>query len=90
MLSAISPSVGQQGQTVAIQGTGLMSTDGLIVVLFGPEEASTSCPSQLGCVVTVPPPPPGQPSVPVQVKTAAGVSNALTFHYSPAPGAAPA
>ncbi len=90
VLSAISPSVGQQGQTIAIQGTGLMSADGLIVVLFGPEEASTSCPSQLGCVVTVPPPPPGQPSVPVQVKTAAGVSNALTFHYTPAAGAAAA
>ena len=84
VLSAISPDVGQPGQTVDIQGTGLMSADGLIVVMFGAQQASTSCPSQQGCVVTVPPPLPGQPAVPVQVKTAAGVSNSLTFRYGAA------
>jgi hypothetical protein len=84
-LSAISPNVGQPGQTVAVQGNGLTSADGLVVVLFGGEVAPTHCPTQQGCTVTVPPPPAGQPSVPVQVKTASGVSNSLTFRYSPSP-----
>jgi hypothetical protein len=84
-LSTISPDAGTPGQTVTIQGNGLMSSDGLIVVTFGVQTAPTHCPSQAGCVVTVPPPPPGQPSVPVQVRTSSGVSNALTFRYSTSP-----
>jgi len=86
-LAAISPDAGSPGQTVTIQGSGLMSSDSLIVALFGAQTAPTHCPSQDECVVTVPPPPAGPPSVPVQVRTSGGVSNALMFRYSSSPPA---
>ena len=82
-LTGISPDPASPGQTVTIQGDGLVSSDNVIVAMFGAQTAPTHCPTQQQCVVTVPPPSPGTPSVPVQVRTSTGVSNALTFHYSP-------
>ena len=82
-LSAISPDLASPGQTVTIKGDGLVSSDNVIVAMFGAETAPTHCPTQQQCVVTVPPPPPGSPSVPVEVRTSTGMSNAVTFHYSP-------
>jgi hypothetical protein len=88
-LVSISPDAGVPGQSVAIQGAGFMSADGMIIVTFGVEVAPTQCPTQEGCVVTVPPGEPGQTSVPVQLKTAAGESNILTFRYSSSSSSSP-
>jgi hypothetical protein len=82
-LSTISPAAGSPGQTVTIEGSGLVSADSRIVALFGGQTATTRCPTQRECVATVPPAPPGPVSVPVQLRTSSGVSNALTFRYSP-------
>jgi len=81
VLSSLSPSTGQAGQSVVATGMGFFSSNGDIQAYFGGVEAQTSCPSQSTCTFTVPPAPVSQTSVPVTLTTQAGTSNALIFDY---------
>ncbi len=81
VISSLSPSSGSGGQAVQVAGSNFLSSDGQIVATFAGRVASTSCPSQTMCTVTVPPSsaPPGP--VPVTITTSAGTSNTVTFTY---------
>lgn len=81
-LSSIDPSQGSTGQNVVITGANLFSPDGHVQVWFGTQPATTSCPVQTSCNVTVPAAPPGASGpVAVTVTTASGASSALSFVY---------
>jgi hypothetical protein len=81
VISALSPSSGNIGQTVQISGGNFQSTNGQIVADFGSTAASTDCPTSSTCTVTVPTGLPPFGSVPVTITTAQGVSNTLTFTF---------
>ncbi len=81
VLSALTPSSGSAGQSVAVVGTGFLSSDGSVVVSFNGQVAPTVCPIQTNCTVTVPAMSDPPPTVPVTITTASGTSNALSFVY---------
>jgi hypothetical protein len=80
VISVLSPSTGAAGQAITITGANFLSSDGHIVASFNGEAASTSCPAQNTCMVTVPPSN-GSSTAQVIVTTAAGASNAVLFSY---------
>lgn len=80
VISSLSPSSGSSGQAVQVAGSNFLSSDGQIVATFAGRVASTSCPSQTMCTVTVPPSSAPGP-VPVTITTSAGTSNTVTFTY---------
>jgi hypothetical protein len=82
VLSAIAPTLGVAGATVTVVGTGFFSADHHVVVTFDGQVVPTSCPSEQRCVATVPPANSGASVAAVQVVTAVGTSNPLTFEYS--------
>jgi len=79
-LYSITPANGPSGATVTISGADLFSADGHLVALFGGTVASTRCPSEERCVAVVPPSATSR-TVSVRLRTAAGLSNPLTFRY---------
>lgn len=81
LISAIQPNSGTGGDTVSIIGSGIVSTNGSIVALFGSTVASTRCPNEQRCLVVVPPRSGGAKSIDVRLRTNAGLSNELQFHY---------
>lgn len=81
VISSISPATGAAGQGIEIAGSNFLSSDGQIVATFNGQVASTSCPAQNTCTVTVPPMS-GAPSAQLVITTANGTSNAVTFTYS--------
>ncbi len=80
VISALSPSSGAAGQGIEVVGANFLSADGQIVATFNGQIASTSCPAQNTCSVTVPPMSGGQ-SAQVVITTPSGTSNAVTFTY---------
>ena len=80
MISALSPSSGAAGQGIEVAGANFLSADGQIVATFNGQVASTSCPAQNTCSVTVPPMSGGQ-SAQVVITTPSGTSNPVTFTY---------
>jgi hypothetical protein len=65
---------------MTITGANFLSSNGQIVATFNGRVATTSCPAQNTCTVTVPPS--TAPSAQVVITTAGGASNAVTFDYS--------
>jgi hypothetical protein len=80
VISTLNPSSGTAGEAVQIAGSNFMSSTGLIVATFNGQMASTNCPTQNTCSVTVPPSK-GVSSAQVTISTAGGTSNAVTFTY---------
>lgn len=80
-ISSLSPDSGSAGQTVTVNGSNFLSSNGRIIAAFNGQPTATSCPSQEVCTVTVPPPSPGATSAQVTITTASGTSNAVTFSY---------
>ncbi len=80
MIASIDPASGTVGKTIAIDGANFLSSDGRIVATFNGQIASTACPTQNTCTVTVPPPPLGSQSSQVAMTTASGTSNAVVFN----------
>ena len=80
VISALSLSSGDAGEVVQVAGSNFLSSNGHIVATFNGQVASTSCPAQNTCTVTVPPST-GSPSAQVTITTASGTSNAVTFTY---------
>jgi hypothetical protein len=78
VLSALSPSSGTAGGELTISGSGFQSSDGRIIVRFNGAGTLTSCPSVNECVARIPA---GTGTAQVDVVTAAGKSNVLTFTY---------
>lgn len=79
-ITAVMPSSGKTGQLVLVQGTGLYSATGQVVVRFGGRPAPTDCASQTLCTATVPAlGAPGTVSVTVTIQS--GTSNAIPFDY---------
>jgi hypothetical protein len=66
---------------VQVAGANFLSSDGQIVASFNGEVASTSCPEQNVCTVTVPPMA-GSTAAQLTITTAGGTSNPVTFTYS--------
>jgi hypothetical protein len=81
LLSSLSPSTGGSGQQVTVSGTDFLSADAEIVAHFSGQVATTSCPSQTLCLVTVPSLSGSPRFVPVSITTDAGTSRTLTFDY---------
>ena len=81
VISALNPSSGPAGESVQVAGSNFLSTNGRIVATFDGQVASTSCPAQNTCTVTVPAAT-GSPSAQVTITTSSGTSNAVTFTYS--------
>ena len=80
-IASLTPDQGPVGQSVAIAGTGLMSSDGQVLAHFGAVVAPTACPTTTSCTATAPPGPAPGTQVPVTVSTAGGTSNSLTYTY---------
>lgn len=80
-LSSVSPSSGGAGQSVVVNGTGLVSSNGEVVAYFGGAAAPTSCGTQTSCTVSVPDLGSGPASVALTIVTAGGRSNSLRFSY---------
>jgi IPT/TIG domain len=80
-ITSLSPASGSPGQTLTVNGSQFLSSDGSIVASFNGQVTATSCPSQAVCTVTVPPPSPGASSAQVTIATSSGTSNAVTFSY---------
>jgi hypothetical protein len=80
-ISSISPSSGSAGQSIQVAGSNFLSSDGQIVATFNGQVASTSCPAQNTCSVTVPPMT-GASSAEITITTSSGTSNAVAFRYS--------
>jgi hypothetical protein len=80
VIDSITPSSGAAGQSISISGANFLSSDGHIVATFNGVVASTSCPAQNSCTVTVPPSS-GAPSAQVTITTAGGASNSVLFTY---------
>ena len=80
VISMLSPSSGIAGASVQVAGSNFLSWNGQIVATFNGQVASTSCPTQNTCTVTVPASS-GSPSAQVTITTASGTSNAVTFTY---------
>ena len=80
MISALNPSSGPAGESVQVAGSNFLSSNGRIVATFNGQVASTSCPAQNTCTVTVPTST-GSPSAQVTITTSSGTSNAVTFTY---------
>jgi len=78
---SLTPLKASFGQVVIISGANLFSADGQILAHFGSQVASTSCPTQNSCTVTVPAPSGATARVLVTVSTQAGTSNGLWFAY---------
>ncbi len=80
VITSLNPSTGNIGQTLQISGGNFESANGQIVASFAGTAASTDCPTQSTCTVTVPT---GIPAgtVPVTITTAEGVSNTVTFTF---------
>jgi IPT/TIG domain-containing protein len=81
VIDSITPSSGAAGQTISVTGANFLSSDGHIVATFNGVVASTSCPAQNTCTVTVPPSN-GAASAQVIITTAGGASNPVAFTYS--------
>jgi len=83
VVTSMSPGSGVTGQAVTLTGAGLYSSNGVITVRFGAVVASTVCPSQNICQVTVPALVGVRPgtALPVTVTTDKGTSHALAFRY---------
>jgi hypothetical protein len=80
VIDSITPSSGAAGQIISIMGANFLSSDGHIVATFNGVVASTSCPAQNTCTVTVPPSD-GASSAQVTITTAGGASNSVPFTY---------
>lgn len=81
VIASLSPASGAAGQGIEVAGSNFLSSSGQIVATFNGQVASTSCPAQNTCTVTVPPMS-GSSSAQVTITTASGTSNAVTFTYS--------
>jgi hypothetical protein len=81
VIASIDPVTGSAGQSVQVNGTNFLSSNGRIVAMFNGDVVPTDCPTQNVCNVTVPPDM-GATSVRLTIKTASGTSNATTFTYS--------
>jgi IPT/TIG domain len=82
VIAALNPASGSAGQAIQVAGANFLSSSGQIIATFDGQVASTSCPAQNTCSVTVPPPPSGSESAQVVIMTAGGTSNTMTFTYS--------
>lgn len=80
-LTSIAPASGGVGTTVTLRGVRLFSSDQVIQVTFGSVPGPVHCPTRELCVATAPQPSGGASAVPVRLRTDAGRSNPLTFHY---------
>jgi IPT/TIG domain len=81
VIAALNPASGSAGQAIQVAGANFLSSSGQIIATFDGQVASTSCPAQNTCSVTVPPAPSGSPTAQVVITTAGGTSNTLTFTY---------
>ena len=81
VLSSLTPSSGEAGQSVVISGANFLSANGQILVRFGGQVAPTRCSGPTSCSVTVPVLAGPPSAVPVTVTTVLGTSNALNFVY---------
>lgn len=82
VIAALNPASGSAGQAIQVAGANFLSSSGQILATFDGQVASTSCPAQNTCRVTVPPPPSGSETAQVVITTAGGTSNTVTFTYS--------
>ena len=82
VIAALNPASGSAGQAIQVAGANFLSSSGQIIATFDGQVASTSCPAQNTCSVTVPPAPSGSESAQVVITTAGGTSNTMTFTYS--------
>jgi hypothetical protein len=82
VLTSLNPSTGDDGQVVTISGVNFMSTNGQVVAQIGGQVAPTSCPIQTSCTVTVPNLGPSSRTVQITMRTEAGTSRPVTFHYT--------
>jgi IPT/TIG domain len=80
-LASASPASGAPGQSVAVRGTGLFSSNGQILAYFDGRDAPTSCATQTSCTVIVPDLGTVPSTVYLTVVTSSGRSNALSFAY---------
>lgn len=79
-LTAVSPAAAPPGQVVTLAGTGLVSSNGVITVLFGKIAAGVSCQTTTACQATVPSQPTPVPaSTPVTFVTDHGSSHPVPF-----------
>ncbi|MDA8310060.1 MAG: IPT/TIG domain-containing protein [Actinomycetota bacterium] len=79
---SVSPASGAAGRTVLVDGSGLFSSNGLVVARFGASTAPTSCNSESSCTVTVPDLGSRPSTVPLTILTEGGTSNSLSFSYT--------
>jgi hypothetical protein len=82
VIAALNPASGSAGQAIQVAGANFLSSSGQIIATFDGQVASTRCPAQNTCSVTVPPAPPGSGTAQVVITTAGGTSNTMTFTYS--------
>jgi hypothetical protein len=80
-LTSVTPGAGAAGQSVAIAGSGLFSSDGVITASFNGSAAAVGCPSQTACTVTVPDLGTGPVTVILTITTSGGNSNGVPFSY---------
>jgi hypothetical protein len=57
VISALDPASGTAGQGIQVAGANFLSSSGQIVATFNGQVATTTCPAQSTCTVTVPPRP---------------------------------
>jgi hypothetical protein len=83
-VASLTPASGPPGQQVTLTGTGFISANGTITLLFGGVQAPVSCPTPTQCTATVPALPAGQPTgpVPVTLTTSTGASRPVAFVYT--------
>jgi hypothetical protein len=79
VISSLSPASGAAGQAIVVAGSNFLSSSGQIVATFNGRVAPTSCPAQNTCTVTVPAS--TSAFAQVEITTASGISNAVTFAY---------
>jgi hypothetical protein len=80
VLESLSPGVGSAGQRITLSGSGFIGANGYIAATFDGVVAPTRCPTEQTCFVTTPA---GSGEATVRLRTSAGESNSLIFHFEP-------
>ena len=78
VLQALSPGIGSPGQQITLSGSGFMGANGYIAATFDGAVVPTRCPTEQTCFVTIPA---GSGEATVRLRTSAGESNSLVFHF---------
>jgi hypothetical protein len=81
VLEALSPGTGSAGQQITLSGSGFVGANGYIAATFDGVVVPTRCPTEQTCLVTAPAGGSGEATV--RLRTSAGESNALVFHFEP-------